>query len=202
MTTVKAIVISEAPGEALSALMADLDLPRRALSLPVEPNAADGLPSFIELWGDREAVRELAVDWPFPSRAWLVAEYVPVVYDRTWPSGQASPGLRMVSTVHRRAGMSRSEFEKHWRGPHTEIAKSYTVPVWHYSQNVVVEALSPGCDEDGFVGMHFRTAADLRARWQDHPIEAARGAKDAALFMTVERAVSMTAVETVWDIRR
>ena len=107
----------------------------------------------------------------------------------------------MVSTIHRRDGMSPRDFAEHWLGPHTSVAKSYTVPVWHYNQNVVVEALTPGADEspDGFVGMHFESAEAMRARWQDHPAEAARGAEDAARFMNIERSVSMTAIETVWE---
>ena len=199
VTSTKAILISGAPARALTDHVASLGLPRRAISLPTELGAADKFPSFIELWGERDALRETATSWPFPARAWLVAEHVPISYERTWRSGERSPGLRMVSTVHRRVGMTRSAFEDYWRGPHTRIAKSYTVPVWHYSQNVVVEALGSDEGEDGFVGMHFRSAADLRARWQDHPIEAARGAEDAARFMAVDRSISITAVETVWE---
>lgn len=79
------------------------------------------------------------------------------------------------------------------------VAKSYSVPVWHYVQNLVTQALGHDSHVDGFVGMHFHRAEDLKARWQDHPQEAARGAADAARFMAVERSVSITAIETVWD---
>lgn len=199
----KAILISESPERAsaqdLEALLCDLDLPKRALSLPVESDVASPITSFIELWGERDALRETAAAWPFSARAWIVAEFVPIAYQRSWPSGERSPGLRMVSAIHRRAGITRADFEAHWRGPHTQIARSYTIPVWHYNQNVVVEALDPESDVDGFVGMHFHNAEDLRARWQDHPAEAARGSADAALFMAVERTLSMTAIETVWE---
>jgi len=195
----KAILISSEACDALPTHVAALDLPRRACSLPVDSTREDLLSSFVELWGEADALRRTVSSWPYSARAWLVSEHVPMAYDRTWPSGEPSPGVRMVSTIHRRAGMSRADFAAYWLGPHTDVAKSYTVPVWHYNQNVVVEALTLDSREDGFVGMHFRSAEEMRARWQDYPAEAAAGARDAAEFMAVDRSVSITAIETVWD---
>lgn len=197
----KAIVVSDAPRDALTSFVAALALPRRALSWPVDGESSPTLPSFVELWGAEAVLRATIDRWPFAGRAWLVEEFVPVAYARTWPSGERSPGLRMVSTLHRRADLSRAEFEAHWRGPHVAVATSYTVPVWHYVQNVVREALGHDSDVDGFVAMHFRTEADLRARWRDHREEAARGAEDARRFMAVERSTSATMVEILWEGR-
>ena len=137
-------------------------------------------------------------NWPVAARAWLVEEHAPLVYERTWPSGTPSPGVRMVGILHRRAGMSREAFAGHWLGAHTQVACSYTVPVWHYNQNLVREALTEHSGEDGFVGMHFRTPEQMRARWADHPEEAAAGAQDAQRFMDLDRAPTMVAIETVW----
>lgn len=196
----KAVLVSAMPGSALTRHVAGLALPKRALSLPVAPDPPPALPSFVELWGETAALRAEVAAWPGPARAWLVAESVPIAYERTWPSGAPSPGLRMVSTVHRRPDLDREAFEAHWRGPHTEVALRYTVPFWRYVQDVVREPIGRDAEEvDGFAGMHFRTAEDLRARWQDHPEEAARGAADAARFMDVDRSVAVTMVETVWD---
>jgi hypothetical protein len=189
----------DATEDVLRSFLAGLALPRRALSVPVASEAPAALPSFVELWGDASEIRAVIEAWPHPARAWLVAEFVPFAYERSWPSGESSPGLRRISTVHRRPDLSRDEFAAYWRGPHTAVAKLYTIPVWNYVQNVVVEALGHDSGIDGFVGMHFRTAEDLRARWQDHPDEARRGAEDAARFMDLERSASMTAIETVWD---
>ena len=199
MTTDKAILISGGPRKELTRHVASLELPRRACSLPVDPEAGTSLPSFVELWGETARLRQTVVSWPFAIRAWLVSEHVPLAYDRTWPSGDPSPGVRMISSIHRRQGMSRADFQAYWLGPHTEVAQSYTIPVWHYNQNIVIESLTPDSDEDGFVGMHFRSAEDMRARWQEHPTEAKAGARDAANFMAVDRSLSITAVETVWD---
>jgi hypothetical protein len=216
----KAVLISSGPRSELTAFVATLDLARRACSFPVGPDGNEGLPSFIELWDDPARLRQIVGSWPFSARAWLVEENLPLAYERTWASGTPSPGVRMVSTIYRRDGMSRADFEKHWLGVHTKIAKSYTIPVWNYSQNIVRESLVGGADAadmpsqsdsagsaerfdsaeiDGFVGMHFKSADEMRARWQDYPAEAEVGALDAAKFMNIDRSASMTAAETVWE---
>lgn len=198
----KAILICDAPAHTLASIVEGLPLPRRAISLPVEQDADASAPpfsSFIEIWGDLDALKKTVSTWPFAVNAWRVREFAALVYERTWPSGEQSPGVRMVSSIQKNAGMSLSEFEAHWRGPHTEIAKSYTVPVWHYNQNVVLENLSGELSVDGFVGMHFRAVEDMAARWRDYPAEAARGSEDAAKFMVPEETQSITATETVWE---
>ncbi len=199
-THTKATLIANAPAAQLASHVGALALPRRAVSLPADPDVAPppGFHAFIELWGDESAVRTAVEKWPFPARAWLVTEHSPLRYRRTWPSGTPSPGVRLVSSLFRRAELTRAAFADHWLGPHVRVARSYTVPVWHYNQNVVIEALTPDSGEDGFVGMHFATRDQLQARWRDHPAEAARGAKDAALFMDATRTVSLVAIETVW----
>ncbi len=194
----KATLIASAPAAQLAGHVGALGLPRRAISLPADPDVAPGFHAFIELWGDESAVRTAVEKWPFPARAWLVTEHSPLRYERTWPSGTPSPGVRLVSSVFRRPGLTRAAFADHWLGPHAHVARSYTVPVWHYNQNVVIEALTPDSGEDGFVGMHFETRDQMQARWRDYPAEAARGAKDAALFMDATRTVSLVTVETVW----
>lgn len=198
-TPTKAVLISEGSAAFLIDHIAHLPLPKRSLSLPSAPQAPEDFPNFIELWGETHQLRSIVEAWPQVARAWLVREIVPIPYERTWPSGKPSPGVRFLSTIHRRGDLSRQEFEAHWRGPHTEVAKSYTVPVWNYVQNVVVDALGHDSLEDGFVGMHFRTTQELERRWQAYPDEASRGAEDAAKFMDVDRSRSMTATEIVWD---
>ena len=195
----KAIVIGSEPEQRLEAFVADLSLPRRAITVPLPLEPKPEISSFVELWGADADLRAAVDRWPFAASAWLVDEHAPLLYDRTWPSGVTSPGVRMVSSLHRRASLSREAFAAHWLGPHTEVARSYTIPVWHYNQNVVREALTPGASEDGFVGMQFRTQEQLRARWAEHPQEAARGARDAERFMDVSRSASMMGLETVWE---
>lgn len=173
-------------------------LPRRALSLPSSDAPAPSIAAFVELWGTRRALRAAIAEWPEPAAAWLVDEFLPADAPRTWPSGQQSPGVRLVSSVFRRPELDRAAFAHHWRTRHAEIAMSYTIPVWRYGQNVVVEALGRHEGEDGFAVLHFRTREDLAARWAQYPEEARRGAQDAALFMDGNRGWSVTMMETLW----
>ena len=205
----KAILVHQfQPTEDLREQVAGLAVtPRRALSLPTIQGAAavgaaadaPAIAAFVELWGTHTALRAAIATWPAPVSAWLVDEHLPADAPRSWPAGGPSPGVRLVSSVYRKAGLDRSSFSHHWRTLHTEIAMSYTVPVWRYSQNVVVEVLRPDEGEDGFAVLHFRTAEDLAARWSRYPEEARRGAEDAALFMDPRRGWSVAMTETVWE---
>jgi hypothetical protein len=171
----------------------------RTLSVPASPAPEPPIAAFVELWGPVESLRAAFASWPAPVSAWLVEETRPADAPRSGPSGSVSPGIRLVSSVYKRPGLDRAEFARYWRGPHAEIALAYTVPVWRYSQNVVVEAWGPEEGEDGFAVLHFRSEEDLAARWSRHPVEARRGAEDAARFMDATRGWNAAMRETVWE---
>jgi hypothetical protein len=195
----KAILVHRLPVPGLREHLAGLEgLAMRALSLPTPDVRDPAVAAFVELWGEAEALRAVITDWPETASAWLVDEVLPADAKRSWPSGEASPGVRLVSSVHRKPGLERAAFARYWRTRHAEVALSYTIPVWRYSQNVVVESLGPDEGEDGFAVLHFRTHEELAARWTRHPEEARRGAEDAARFMDPSRAWSVTMVETSW----
>jgi hypothetical protein len=206
----KAILVHRHPVPELAACVAGLEAcPRRALSeiaaARAGSNGASSAPTastiaaFVELWGPADALRAIVARWPEAPSAWLVEETRPADAPRTWPSGTPSPGLRMVSSVFRRPGLSRAAFADHWRTRHAAIAMSFSVPIWRYGQNVVIEALRGDGGEDGFAVLHFRTAQDLAARWAEHPDEAERGREDAAQFMEQERGWNAIMTETLWE---
>ncbi|WP_436775153.1 EthD domain-containing protein [Yinghuangia sp. YIM S09857] len=184
-----------------------LNIPVPVATPTPEPGAFTAL---VELYADSEDgvvagaeafVRALADDTakePLTAAAYLATERRPVRYDRTWPDGEPSPGMRMLSLCRRRAGTTRAEFEAYWAGPHTEVACSFTVPIWNYTQSMVARPLTPDAPElDGVAGLHFRSYADWVARYVGHPEEAARGAADGARFMDLGAAETLFAVETV-----
>lgn len=74
----KAVVICDGPEAQLRSQLAELDLPRRALSYPIDLIPAPSLPSFVELWGEIDRLRDCIERWPGPLRAWLVKEFLPV----------------------------------------------------------------------------------------------------------------------------
>lgn len=206
----KAILVHRHPAPGLAAYVAGLDaFSRRALSVieappagsvgaPSEPTASTAA-AFIELWGPADALRAIVARWPEAPSAWLVEETRLADAPRSWPSGTRSPGLRMVSSVFRRPEFTRAAFAERWRTRHAEVAMSFSVPIWRYEQNVVIEALRGDGGEDGFAVLHFRTAQDLGARWADHPDESRRGREDAEQFMALERGWNAIMTETLWE---
>jgi hypothetical protein len=195
---VKAILVHRGCIAELESHLAELDIRKRALSLPAPGAPASPVAAFVELWDERKRLSTAIARWPAEAGAWWVEENLPAAYERNWADGAQSPGVRLVSSVHRLSHQSREEFARYWRNEHATVALSYTIPVWHYSQNVVLEALGPDANEDGFAVLHFRSAKDMQARWANYPDEAKRGAEDAARFLDAGRAWAATMLETVW----
>ncbi|HEX6311823.1 MAG TPA: EthD family reductase [Acidimicrobiia bacterium] len=116
--------------------------------------------------------------------AYRVDERVVKDYDRTWPDGERSPGVKFVSLMRRAAGLSPDEFDAYWRDRHTPIALEHHGGMWKYVQNVVREALTPGAPPlDGVVEMHFPTQADFRDRFFTPPGSMQLVLDDAYRFM-------------------
>jgi hypothetical protein len=100
--------------------------------------------------------------------AYVVDEHVRVDYERSWPDGVASPGVRRISFVRAASGLSRDQMARHWGEVHWPIARVHHPALWRYVQNVVVAPLTRGAPEvDGIAELHFRTIDDLRDRFYD-----------------------------------
>jgi uncharacterized protein (TIGR02118 family) len=100
--------------------------------------------------------------------AYLVEEHVRIEYDRDWPDGTVSPGVRRMSFVRAAPGLTRAEMARHWGEVHWPIAQVHHPALWRYVQNVVVEPLTAAAPEvDGIAELHFRSISDLRERFYD-----------------------------------
>src|SRR5687768_12644809 len=53
---------------------------------------------------------------------YAVDRAVPVEYERTWPTGTPSPGIKQVTFLTRKPGMTDDEFITYWHGTHTPLA--------------------------------------------------------------------------------
>lgn len=84
---------------------------------------------------------------------------VPRDYDRTWGTG-TSPGVRQLTFLRRRPGLSDEEFREHWFGVHGPLALRIH-PIWRYDRNVVVSQEDDAPLIEGIVGLHFRELADV-----------------------------------------
>jgi len=83
-----------------------------------------------------------------------------------------------IAFVVRAAGLTRDELATHWNDVHAPLARVHHPAVVRYTQNVVVEALTPGARKiDGIAELGFAALADVRDRMHDSPEgEAAIGA--------------------------
>jgi uncharacterized protein (TIGR02118 family) len=118
--------------------------------------------AMVSLWGVDVPATALAFALPDGSRlvgAYEVDEVVQRDYERTWPAGAASPGVKIVCFVRRRTDLARSAYSEHWRERHGPLALAHQPGFWHYVQNHVVGHLTGHTpDFDGIGELHFRSA--------------------------------------------
>jgi uncharacterized protein (TIGR02118 family) len=157
----------------------DLNLPDEpglaayAIHLPCTDEPAERPPdvaAVVMAWLDRRPDPPALQRW-FPDAlldAYLVEERVLIDYERDWPDGVESPGVRRISFVQAAPGVSRSEMAEHWADVHWPLARVHHPALWRYVQNVVVEPITPDTPAvDGIAELHFRSIGDLRDRFYD-----------------------------------
>ena len=92
---------------------------------------------------------------------YAVDRAVPVEYQRSWPTGTPSPGIKQVTFLTRKPGMTDDEFITYWHGTHTPLAIEIH-PLWRYVRSVVKEPLTAGAPRyEGIVELHFRSTEDI-----------------------------------------
>ena len=118
--------------------------------------------AMVSLWGVEAPATALAFALPDGGRlvgAYEVNEVVQREYDRTWPAGAASPGVKIVCFVRRRPDLSHAAYSEHWRERHGPLVLAHQPGFWHYVQNHVVNRLTDDTpDFDGIGELHFRSA--------------------------------------------
>lgn len=130
--------------------------------------------------------------------AWRVNEVRQIVYDRSWPDGEQSPGFANVSLLRPAAGRSHEACSKHWELRHGPLAKRVHVGLWGYVQNHVLEALGPaGRDVFGVGVLHFRNQRDFRERMFDSEAGRREVFEDIPRFMSLEQTLAANMTELV-----
>jgi hypothetical protein len=76
---------------------------------------------------------------------WIVAESVAKAYgdQRTWPDGEQSPGMSILTFFDKGPGVSDADFYRIWHGEHTPLTFDLH-PFWLYVRNQVLRAVTPG----------------------------------------------------------
>lgn len=104
----------------------------------------------------KEAVEASAARLESRRDVYLVKEGVQRDYERTWPDGEPSPGLKLVAPLSRVNGLTHEQFVEHWTNTHSALALKHVLGMGRYVTNVVVRALTPGAPEiDGIVEVHY-----------------------------------------------
>jgi len=104
-------------------------------------------------------------------------------YDRTWPDGERSPGIKSFYVAVRNPAMTHDEFARYWGEQHAPLALKIHIGMWRYTRNVVSSALTADAPPfDGMAILHFRSGFDLRERFYDSEEGRAAIAADVAKF--------------------
>ena len=76
---------------------------------------------------------------------WIVAESVAKAYgaQRTWPDGEPSPGMSLVTFMDKKPGLPDEDFYRIWHGEHTPLTFDIH-PFWLYVRNQVLRPVTPG----------------------------------------------------------
>jgi hypothetical protein len=129
---------------------------------------------------DTEHAQSIAAALDASAALYRVETAVPVEYERSWPLATPSPGIKQVTFLRRKPGLSDAEFLQAWHGVHTPLAIEVH-PLWRYVRSVVVDVIGDGPAYEGIVELHFRTVDDVTDPtrfYGDRPDNAARIAAD------------------------
>ena len=76
---------------------------------------------------------------------WIVAESVAKGYgaNRTWPDGEQTPGMSILTFLDKGEGVSDDDFYRIWHGEHTPLTFEIH-PFWLYIRNSTLRPITPG----------------------------------------------------------
>jgi uncharacterized protein (TIGR02118 family) len=130
--------------------------------------------------------------------AYRVEEHLQWDYQRTWPLGQPSPGIKRIAFLQRVPSITREEFARHWTEEHTPLARRHHPTLWRYAQNVMPEPLTPDTPPcDGIVELSFKDPADMTERMYDSAEGREIIDRDVATFLDVKAGWRVISLEHV-----
>lgn len=153
----------------------------------------------LSLWEPASPAAALAASWPAGSRlvgAYATEELVRRDYERTWGTGESSPGVKLVCFVKRRPDLTRNEYSAHWRDRHGPLALQHQPGFWRYVQNHIIERLTDDSpDFDGIGELHFRRAEDVHTGMFDSDEGMRLIMEDTERFLTPEGSTTLPTKE-------
>lgn len=93
--------------------------------------------------------------------SYSVTEALPVSYNKTWPDGEKTPGVCLLTLFKQKKGIDYKTFLDRWHNSHTPLSLKIH-PLWHYNRNVVDKKLTEvSAGWQGIVEEHMRTRSEL-----------------------------------------
>ena len=90
-----------------------------------------------------------------------VTEALPVAYKKTWPDGEKTPGVCLLTLFRRKKGVDFDRFIDRWHNSHTPLSLKIH-PLWHYNRNVITGREPESCEPwEGIVEEHTRHRSEL-----------------------------------------
>jgi hypothetical protein len=100
---------------------------------------------WLDSYDDRAPIEDALALPGATFHGWIVAESVPKAYGvhRTWPDGQQSPGLSILTIFDKGPHVDEASFYRIWHGEHTPLTFEIH-PFWLYVRNQVLRPVTEG----------------------------------------------------------
>jgi hypothetical protein len=145
-----------------------------------------------------QALADLVLSIASESSGWWVDENEAWPYDRDWPDGVSTPGIKQMSLVARRPDITFDEFVTRYRS-HVNVAKLHHIGCWQYVQNFIAQPIGtrPAPAIDGISELWFRSVDDMVERFYTAPGSPDAVRDDTSGFIDFANTRSYLSVETI-----
>lgn len=140
-----------------------IDNPPKYSYLPLRSSCI----ALISIWCSGQVLKQaipLLSDSESECSGYVVDEALPVAYDKTWPDGEQSPGVTLLTLMKKNCKLDQEAFIQEWYGKHTPLAMKIH-PLWNYTRNLVLSSLDQQDYQlkqhslDGIVEEHFKKSS-------------------------------------------
>jgi hypothetical protein len=130
-----------------------------------------GLKAHVPIWSELHWIfceGETRPDIPPVLSLLPLQENVGWDYQRSWPDGTATPGIKQLSFIHKGRGVSDEDFVRLYRA-HVPEARRHMPGLWKYVQNLVDPLPADRAEPYGVSELWFASVDDFRDRYWATP---------------------------------
>jgi hypothetical protein len=130
-----------------------------------------GLKAHVPIWSALHSIfceGDARPDVPAGLPTFVLQENIGWDYQRSWPDGTATPGIKQLSFIHKARGVSDEDFVRLYRA-HVPEARRHMPGLWKYVQNLVDPLPSDRAEPYGVSELWFESIDDFRERYWASP---------------------------------